>query len=384
MTTLPPPSKRPRLTEDDSNPSLSCVLIYVVKNGAINHKELKELAVVSKGTSAAASMKDDEVWASLCHIFWPNTRDIPKSVIENKGYCWLYQSRISPMRSEPPPPRCTAEDLVLLIDVKVAKQSVSLSLTGSDLLPLLNESIMTIPLDEPLILGETRYIDNLAELYVHPEDWQYDESNIPVEEGHVYAVPSERVDDDVTIFEGTIFTSMNLLRSNDSTMAPLCEPNSHYLDHDSWRHPVVKAERHGNNYQVDWTFKQEKGYMTLGRSWEYLMLARSVDQYQIYMMLGGTLEILPGGKYAVTELNVRAQVDERVFRNYTESNTVRRFFICSRSCREAKANLARVIYVRVARAMPLFSIYSLGTLQKHHDTVNIFNSNSLLLDIYYK
>jgi hypothetical protein len=54
MTTLPPPSKRPRLTEDDSKPSLSSVLIYtyVVKNGVINHKELKELAVVSKGTSA--------------------------------------------------------------------------------------------------------------------------------------------------------------------------------------------------------------------------------------------------------------------------------------------------------------------------------------------
>jgi hypothetical protein len=58
--------------------------------------------------------------------------------------------------------QCSVEDLVLLIDVKVGKQSVSLSLKRADLLPLLNESITTIPLDEPLILGDTRYVDNLA------------------------------------------------------------------------------------------------------------------------------------------------------------------------------------------------------------------------------
>jgi hypothetical protein len=70
------------------------------------------------------------------------------------------------MPSALPPPRCSVEDLVLLIDVKVGKQSVSLSLKGADLLPLLNESITTIPLDEPLILGDTRYVDNLAGITV--------------------------------------------------------------------------------------------------------------------------------------------------------------------------------------------------------------------------
>jgi hypothetical protein len=117
--------------------------------------------------SAAASVNDDEIWASLCHIFLPNTRYIPKSVLEIKGYRWLYQRRISPMMpSALPPPRCSVEDLVLLIDVKVGMQSVSLSLKGADLLPLLNESITTIPIDEPLILGDTRYVDNLAGITV--------------------------------------------------------------------------------------------------------------------------------------------------------------------------------------------------------------------------
>jgi hypothetical protein len=59
------------------------------------------------------------------------------------------------------------------------------------------------------------------------------------------------------MFQGKVFASMNLLRLNDLTMISLCEPNGHLLGYNTWRHPMVKAERQGNNYQVDWTSKQE-------------------------------------------------------------------------------------------------------------------------------
>ena len=38
-------------------------------------------------------------------------------------------------------------------------------------------------------------------------------------------------------------------RLNDLTMVSLCEPNGHLLGYSTWRHPIVKAERQGNNYQ---------------------------------------------------------------------------------------------------------------------------------------
>jgi hypothetical protein len=64
-------------------------------------------------------------------------------------------------------------------------------------------------------------------------------------QGHFFAINSERIDDDLTMFQGKVFASMNLLRLNDSPMISLCERNGHLLGYCTWRHPIVKAERQG-------------------------------------------------------------------------------------------------------------------------------------------
>jgi hypothetical protein len=103
-------------------------------------------------------------------------------------------------------------------------------------------------------------------------------------QGHFFAINSERIDDDLTMFQGKVFASMNLLHLNDSTMISLCEPNGHLLGYCTWRNPIVKAERQGNNYQVDWTSKQEKGYIAW-RIWKSMAGSAGTTNWMQFICL---------------------------------------------------------------------------------------------------
>jgi hypothetical protein len=90
---------------------------------------------------------------------------------------------------------------------------------------------------------------------------------------------------------------------------------------------MVKAERQGNNYKVDWTSKQEKGYMTLANTevngWDIgLFQGRSDELDAFHMALGGKVKILPGDKYVVTGLHVKALLDFEFPELYRERNGV--------------------------------------------------------------
>ena len=99
----------------------------------------------------------DYVWKHLCNYRFRHMAKIPQSVIEARGYEWLFRQLRSPgliLRDEviraPPPPRLTSDNLVMLISIRAGDKELASKVVSGHALTQFDDVV----LDRPIFVAE--------------------------------------------------------------------------------------------------------------------------------------------------------------------------------------------------------------------------------------
>ena len=155
----------PPLLASQPSPSIpSEVLRQILRRDFLTYQELGRLLLfVSK--IILVDIEEEEIWSNLCRRRWRNSKHMPSSVVQQRGFKWLFSQLTLglPIRKDhdwsslPPSPKITSENMFFLITIRPKdgdEEVISIALQQAPLDQLLSTGKTHVELETPYRIGE--------------------------------------------------------------------------------------------------------------------------------------------------------------------------------------------------------------------------------------
>ena len=123
------------------------------------------------------------IWKHLCKYRFRHMSHIPQSVIEARGYEWLFRQLRSPglilkdevIHAPPAPPRLTSDNLVMLISIRAGDIELASQVVSGHALTQFEDVVLDRPIfvaEGPAVMGPVGFFEyDLTMLGTHRQDW---------------------------------------------------------------------------------------------------------------------------------------------------------------------------------------------------------------------
>ena len=237
---------------------LASIVQVLVDTGYLEVADVGKLAQTTRELNTATT--DESIWVSLCEREGIKAQDFPRSILEAKGHCWLYQHWSCPVvKRRPPrdrlaPPSCTADQIHFSLHLRHKGAPIySQVVSGEDLSEFLGKGNSTWPLKSPIIIGKAEWETTPLDLLTYRYGYEPgDRLGLPV------VCP--------TLDFHQLDVRIHMLRCTDSAMCCVFKSKPKRKDIRFIVHPLVKCERITPQARLDLSRPYDRVSCSLGPS----------------------------------------------------------------------------------------------------------------------